>query len=237
MVAKEWRDAQWKFAAATILVLVLSTNLTPYSEIAAMADETRNSIMMEMERRDAREGQEPPLPPPSGYDAEQMALNEMWGFYNVGGVVMLGSLAFVLGGVLMLSVAALRGYPMGEVSYAGVLLLALMMWLVSAFVLGVALLVSVLLRGTIPSLVVTALVLLAIFTFSENILNAVSIIDYRILADNQSWFGFFNTLAPYRYLIAPGVFDGESFGTTKFVYWIVTSAVPLPIALFGRRAY
>ncbi len=147
--------------------------------------------------------------------------------------------AAVLGGVLMLTVAALRGYPMGEVSYPGVLLLALMMWFVSVFVLGVALLVSVLLRGTIPSLVVTALVLLAIFTFPGNLLNAVSIINHRMLADNQAWFDLFNRLAPYRYLIAPRVFDGESLGTTKFHYWTVATTVPLLTALwiFRRRAY
>ncbi len=58
MVAKEWRDARWKFVAATIVVLLLSTNLTPYSEIAAMAEENRNSIVTELERREAEEGRE-----------------------------------------------------------------------------------------------------------------------------------------------------------------------------------
>ncbi len=58
MVAKEWRDARWKFVAATIVVLLLSKSLTPYSEIAAMAEENRNSIVTELERREAEEGRE-----------------------------------------------------------------------------------------------------------------------------------------------------------------------------------
>lgn len=276
MVAKEWRDARWKFAVATILVLLLSTYLTPYSEIVATAGEIGGMTM--------GEGRDPALPPSVAYNAERMALDEMWGFYNVGGLVALGSLALVLGatlisgetgsgtislllsrplsrtrilltkyavcaavlltaaalgGVLILTVAALREYPMGDVSYSGVLLLGLMMWLVSVFVLGVALLVSVFFRGAIPSLAVTALALLAFFTFPENVLNVISIVDYRILMNSQSWYEFFYRLAPGRYLIAPGVFKGDLPGAARFLYWTIAAAVPLLAAvwIFRKKSY
>jgi len=274
MVAKEWRDARWKFAVATILVLLLSTYLTPYSEIVATAEEIGGMT--------TGEGRDTTLPPPVAYNAERMALDEMWGFYNVGGLVALGSLvlgatlisgetgsgtislllsrplsrtrilltkyavcaavlltAAVLGGVLILTVAALRGYPMDDVSYPGVLLLGLMMWLMSVFVLGVALLVSVFFCGAIPSLAVTALALLAFFTFPENVLNVISIVDYRILMNSQSWYEFFYRLAPGPYLIAPGVFEGDSPGAAKFLYWTIAAAVPLLAAvwIFRKKSY
>lgn len=258
MIAKEWRDARWKFAVATVLVVLLSSYLTPYEELVRMAE--------------------------SQFDPEQMALDEMWGFYNVGGLVILGSLALllggtlvagetgggtillllsrpisrskvlltkyavcaatllvsaVLGGVLLVCVATLRGYPLENVSLTGILLLGLMMWLVSLFVLGVALLMSVLFRSLISSLGITALILLLFFTFPENILNVISFFDYRLVSYNQQWYEFSSKLAPGRYLIAPGVFEGKALGATKFLYWAIAAAVPLLAALwvFRRRSY
>ncbi|CAA9410381.1 MAG: hypothetical protein AVDCRST_MAG22-1824 [uncultured Rubrobacteraceae bacterium] len=284
MIAKEWRDARWKFAVATILVLLLSTYLTPYPEIVAMAEETRNSIAQEMERRDASQRREPPLPPPAAYDAEQLALNELWGFYNMGGLLTLGPLALVLGatlvagetgsgtlllllsrpssrarvlltkyavcagvllvsavlgGILLLTVAALRGYPLENVSFAGILLLGLMMWLVSLYVLGVALLMSVIFRGILLSLVSTALVLFLFFTLPENVLTVTSFFGPYLISGDQEWFGFLWRLAPARHLIAFGVFERESLGATKFLYWMVASTVPLlaSILIFRRRSY
>ncbi len=283
MIAKEWRDARWKFVVATVLVLLLSTYLTPYSEIAAMAEETRSSIIKEMEVRETREGREPALLPPSAYDPERMALDEMWGFYNMGGLFTLGPLALVLGatlvagetgsgtillllswplgrsgvlltkyavcdgillvsavlgGVLLVVVVALREYPLENVSFAGVLLLGLIMWLVSLFVLGVALLMSVMFRTVLLRLAATALVLLLLFTFPENVLSVTSFFGPSHFLSGE-WYGFSLKLAPARYLIAPGVFEGESLGATKFLYWAVASALPLLAALwlFRRKSY
>ena len=261
MVVKEWRDARWKFAVATVLVLLLASYLTPYEELVKVAEESG-----------------------TGFAPRQLAFDEMSVFYNVGGLVMLGALALLLGGtlvasetgggtillllsrpisrvrvlltkyavcaatllvsaalggVLLVLVAALRGYPLENASFTGILLLGLMMWLVSLFVLGVALLMSVLFRSLISSLGITALVLLFFFTFPENILNVISAFDYRLVSNNQQWYEFLSKLAPGRYLIAPGVFEGTALGATRFLYWTIAASVPLLAALwiFRRRSY
>lgn len=286
MIAKEWRDARWKFFIATILVLLLSTYLTPYSEIVEMAKETRSHVTTDAETEGPRgsTAREPAPPPPAAYDPERLALNEMWGFYNMGGLVILGPLALllgatliagetsggtillllsrpvgrvrilltkyavcaatllvstVLGGVLLVTVAALRGYPLENASFTGILLLGLMMWLASLFVLGVALLMSAIFRAILLSLASTALVLLLFFTFPENVLNVMSFFGPYFMSGDQEWYGFFSRLAPSRYLIASGVFEGKSLGATRLLYWMVAAAVPLlaSILIFRRRSY
>lgn len=285
MIAKEWRDARWKFLIATILVLLLSTYLTPYAEIVEVAEQINGRAASNAETEgEGGADRNPTSLPPAAYDPERVALNEMWGFYNMGGLVTLGSLALVLGatlvsgetgvgtillllsrplsrtrilltkyavcaaillasamlgGVLILTVAALQGYPLEDVSFAGILLLGLIMWLVSLFVLAVALLASVLFRGIIPSLAAAALLLLLIFTFPENILNVAFFLRPYFVSSDQGWYGFLLNLAPGRHLIASGVFEGKALGATKFLYWTVASAVPLLAALwiFRRRSY
>lgn len=285
MIAKEWRDARWKFLVATVLVLLLSTYLTPYAEILEVAEQINGRAASNAETKGGSGADRDPASlPPAGYDPERMALNEMWGFYNVGGLVTLGSLALVLGatlvsgetgagtillllsrplrrtrilltkyavcaaillasamlgGVLILTVAALRGYPLENVSLAGILLLGLMMWLVSLFVLAVALLASVLFRGIIPSLAAAALLLLLILTFPGNLLNVAFFLGPYFMPSDQGWYGFLLNLAPGRYLIASGIFEGKALGATKFLYWTVAATIPLLTALwlFRRRSY
>ncbi|MDQ4129066.1 MAG: hypothetical protein M3151_14155 [Actinomycetota bacterium] len=46
MIAKEWRDARWKFLIATVLVLLLSTYLTPYAEIVEVAEQINGRVCL-----------------------------------------------------------------------------------------------------------------------------------------------------------------------------------------------
>lgn len=289
MIAKEWRDARWKFAAAAVLVLLLAFSyFTPYEEIVRV---TKESLGYKIEsvtldegvtaERPTRAPDLPPLPPP--LSPEQLALNEMWGFYNVGGPVVLVPLAVLLGaalvsggvwsgsiyqilsrpvsrvrvlltkyavcaggllastllgGVLLVVVAALRGYPFEGVSFAGIALLGLLMWFASLFVLGVAVLMSAIFRNTIYSLVATALLLLLFFTFPNNALSFGSFFGYFPYYD-EGLNALITALSPLHYLVDEGLIRGESFPAAKFLFWMVAAALPLLAALilFRRRSY
>ena len=194
MIAKEWRDARWKFAVATALVLlavVVSPIPTPYGEILSYTGP----------------GQ-----------VDEFAAAEMWGTFGVGGLLVLAALAAFLGvalisgevgggsvflllskpvsrtrlvlgkyavcagvllaaavcgAVLVVLVAFVRGYPVGRlVSVPGVALSVLLVWLGALSVLGVALLASVLFRSVISSVVavVVALFVIAVFPDILNLL-------------------------------------------------------------------
>lgn len=194
MIAKEWRDARWKFAAATALVLlavVASPIPTPYGEISSYA--------------------------PLG-QVDEFATAEMWGMYGVGGLLVLAPLAVFLGAalvsgevgagsvflllakpvsrtrlmlekyavcagvllvaavcgsVLVVLVALARGYPVGRlVSVSGVALSVLLIWLGALSVLGVALLASVIFRSVIASVVAVVVALFVIAVFPD-ILNLI----------------------------------------------------------------
>ena len=187
MIAKEWRDARWKFFIAAFVVALLVPLLTPYEDVVEGVDDVP-----------ARH-----LPVGVG-NPEEYAMQEFTGFYTVGGIAILlplaGSLgvglisgevgngtiflflskpvsrlrllltkysvcasilvaAAILGNVLLVVAGVVRGYPLGQLSPLGMTLSPLLLWLGTLFGLGTALLVSVIFRSVISSAVVTALVL------------------------------------------------------------------------------
>lgn len=222
MIAKEWRDARWKFAVAAVVVVLvasLAPILTPYQEIVRLAKHSSysiNEISIGENASANRSGdartQKVPKPPDNVQQAPkdpvEMAAQEMWALYGVGGSVVLLPLAVllgaplvsgevsggtismllsrpisrtrllmskyvvgaaglfvsaVLGGALVVALAAARGYPLGEIGFVGIALSAVLIWLGSLFVLGVALLASVLVRGVIGSVMASVVALLLVF--------------------------------------------------------------------------
>lgn len=83
--------------------------------------------------------------------------------------------AAVLGAVALFVVAWLRDYPFGEITWPGVVLAVFLMWLASLFVLGVAILVSILTRNTMQSLIVTAVIVLLILNIPNLIMTFAEI--------------------------------------------------------------
>ena len=211
MIVKEWRDARWKFAVATALVLLavlVSPIPTPYGELSSYAPFGR---------------------------VHEFAAAEMWGTFGVGGLLVLAVLAAFLGvalvsgevgggsvflllskpvsrtrlvlekyavcagvllaaavcgAVLVVLVAFARGYPVGRlVSVPGVALSVLLVWLGALSVLGVALLASVLFRSVISSVVAVVVALFVIAVFPEALNALVSGVQWTMGVANCGDYG------------------------------------------------
>jgi ABC-type transport system involved in multi-copper enzyme maturation permease subunit len=304
MAAKELRDASWKFLLAALVVLALAPNLTPYEEHVKVAESNREAYTriangeVDPGAPPGAYGDPPPLeepsPPPS---AAETAMQEMFGFYAVGGGVILVPLAVllgmalisgeaenrtillllsrpisrvhllltkyavcagvllaavVLGAILILGVAALRGYPLGEVSVPGMALTGVLMWIGSLFVLGVALLMSVVFRNALFSLGASALVLFLFFTFPGNVLALGDLLGRGVYYD-EGVYEWIARLSPIYYWADAGLFSNGTLAwmdrTTlygaavpapaKFLFWTVGAASALlgALWLFRRRAF
>ncbi len=101
--------------------------------------------------------------------------------------------ASVFGAVALFSVAWLRDYPFGEITWAGVVLAVFLMWLVSLFILGTALLVSTLTRNAMQSLIGTAVVVFLLLTFPTLIITFADIFLWNDLY-YEDGFGQFGRL-------------------------------------------
>lgn len=271
MIAKEWRDAGWKFLIAAAVVALLSLEITPYGELERAA---AGAPTMDPDGA--------PIPEPQRFftDPVKLAVNELAGFLWAGGLVVLIPLAGVfgatlvsgemgggtlylllakpigrtrllltkygvcaaillaaafLGGVLLVGVAAVRGYPLGNFSLPGIFLSTLLMWLGSLFVLGTALLMSVIFRSVIASLGATTAALILVFSFPDPPLNVLSFFGV------YSGFGSetISKLRPISYWFDEPLFKGESLALTNFLFWLTAAGVSLLVALwlFRRKAY
>jgi ABC-type transport system involved in multi-copper enzyme maturation permease subunit len=278
VISKEWRDARWKLLVATIVVLLLVPNLTPYEEILKMAEEPPPT-------EDPEDNPNPASERPYT-DAEKIALREMAGFYLEGGSVIIVPLAVligaslisaevsngtiflllsrpvgrirllltkygvdaatllaaaVLGTLLLIIVAAMRGYPLEGLSFTGITLSAVQMWLGSLFVLSVALLVSVILRSVLASIVATIAVLLFVFTFPNSLFFPLELFvfffgDYPNFYADYEWLWKLNLL---EYWADEDLFLGGAVPVTDFFILGIAAVVPLVAALwlFDRKAY
>ena len=267
MIAKEWRDARWKLAAATVLVLlaVLASPIpTPYKEIASYSP-----------------GQ-----------VTQFAATEMWGTYSAGGLFVLLPLAALLGvalvsgesiyfllsrpvsrtrlmlakyavcaggllvaaisgAVLVVAVAAARGYPVGRlIGVTGMALSAILIWLGALFVLGLALLVSTLFRNVVSSVVATVAVLFVVAVFPDILNVFVSGVQWTLgIADcdpgNNLYspcglrYGLLDKLRLYSYWYSEGLYTGSNLVPVKFLLSSVAAVTTLlgALWLFNRKAY
>lgn len=254
MIAKEWREARWKFLIAAALVLVLTLNLTPYEELVKYVPDTSVPA--------ARATYELFLFYGAGGYVVLIPLAALLGVALISGEVSGGSIflllsspvsrtrllltkygvcagvllaAALLGGVTLFVAAEERGYPLESLRFSGVALSAALIWLGSLFVLGVALLASILFRGVIGSVVATALALALIFEL-PNLMLTLSYAGFfseplQELSDKLPW------LPLYWY--SKSLYMGRSFVPTYFFVSTVAAAVPLLAALwiFNRKAY
>ncbi len=141
----------------------------------------------------------------------------------------------VSGGLLLFVVAAAKGYPLGSVNFAGVVLSVALLWLGSLFVFGVALLCSVLFRDAIKSFVAAGIVAFVALS-PDNWMNYFLWDEYHAIGLSE---GFPRAATLFYYWFSMRSFLGEGIAATDFLVCLIAAAVPLLLALwlFNRKAY
>lgn len=141
----------------------------------------------------------------------------------------------VSGGLVLFVVAAAQGYPLGSVNLAGVLLSVALLWLGSLFVLGVALLCSLLFQDAIKSFVAAGIVTFVALS-PDNWMNYFFRNEYHALGLSE---GFPRATTLFYYWFSTRSFLGEGLAVTDFLVCLTAAAVPLLLALwlFNRKAY
>ena len=171
------------------------------------------------------------------------------------GVVILFVVA-LLGGVGMIASAYAHGYPQESFSVTTILASAALFWLGSLFVLGVALLASVLLRDVIKSIIATVATLWIIVAFPDLLRGVVSWFlwtERDFIEANaremDNWYGFFEKLRITNYWSAQEPWSPQfsygsplleqNFVATDFLVCLISASVPLLLALwlFNRKTY
>ncbi len=155
-------------------------------------------------------------------------------------------IAAIFGNLLLIVGGAARGYPFEQFSFSGVALSVLLLWLGMLFVLGVALLASVIFRNVVVSVATTILALYVILSVFPQFLLA-RFYDYQArytdVRPGMERPGATETaiqnLDLARYWTDERMFTGEGVATTSFVVCLIAAVIPLLLALwlFERRAY
>jgi ABC-2 type transport system permease protein len=258
MIAKEWRDARWKFLIALVLVVLWLFLLTPYDEFVA---ETMKYAPNEDPGKDALYDIGElyyvggffvllPLAAFLGVASVSAEVNNgtillllsrpvsrtrlLLSKYAVGAATLL--IAAVSGKLLLIAAAAVRGYPVGQLGIMEAMLSVVVLWLGVLFVLGTALLISTIFRSIIASILACALTLFLIFALPT------------IGAEFYPWgypyeLSLRLTLLTYwmpTYYYYPNDFYGiGGFALTNFLVCLIVAALPLlaSLCLFNRKAY
>lgn len=150
-------------------------------------------------------------------------------------------------GTLLLTVGAVaRGYPLGQFSPVGAALSTMLMWLGMLFVLGIALLASVVFRNLVVSVATTVLALYAILDIFPQVSLSLFYeyqVRYTDVRPGMERPGAAETaiqnLDLARYWTSERMFAGEAFATTNFIVCLVAAVIPLLLSLwvFNRKAY
>ncbi len=266
MIAKEWRDARWKFAIATALVLAIGVMIpidTLFPHAYSLFGEPAN-VVAPSPREDA------------GY--LRYLLWSQW-FTEASGNLILMLMAAILGaglisdetnrgtlflllnkpvsrGRVLLTKYAINASVLLAISLlgsaallvttrafgypqdtSGVLVSTVLMWLGLLFVLGTALLLSVALDNTLLAVAGTFLVWILTSVFPALVAQQVAV----LFLSSQSEFpaSLFDALALSPYWSSLAAYSGESLPTTQLLISLTTAALPLLVALrvFKRKAY
>ncbi|MGH3146657.1 MAG: ABC transporter permease [Rubrobacter sp.] len=157
--------------------------------------------------------------------------------YGVGAAVLLS--VALLGCVGIVTSAAVRGYPMGQVSVFGAALSVALLWLGSLFVLSTALLMSVLFRNVLFSLTATVVALYAAFTGPQFLSVFLSQPLPRPSGPPDWSYGWLTWLDISRYWGGEILYLGEGVAAVNFVVYSTLAVLPLLAALwlFNRKAF
>ncbi len=160
--------------------------------------------------------------------------------YAVGACTVLA--AAVSGKALIVGVATLRGYPVGQLRISEPLLSVLVLWLGVLFVLGVGLLASVIFRSVLVALVACASTSFLVFALPSY---AVDLIARLQEYPTNHPYGWAERLTLLTYWMPTYYYYGDSpdglggFAATNFLVCLAAALVPLLAALwlFRRREY
>jgi hypothetical protein len=227
LIAKEWRDARWRFLVAAVPVVLLVFLIAPYEDVVRMVKG---------------------MP---GEDPVTIALRDISDLYYFGGLFVLLPLAALLG------VASISG----EVSNGAIFLLLsrpvsrtrlllskwqmritetilslLVPWLGVLFVLGTALLVSIIFQTITASIVACALTLFLIFALPV-VVAAFYPMNYASqLALRLELYTYW--MPTYSYY-SDDFYGVGGVALTNFVVCLIAALLPLLVALwlFGRKAF
>jgi ABC-type transport system involved in multi-copper enzyme maturation permease subunit len=271
MIAKEWQDARWKFLIAAGLVVLLVFLLSPYEEFVKEASRMPAEDPVENALRDLSD-----LYYLGGFFV-LLPLAALLGVTSISGEVSNGTIllllsrpvsrtrllltkyvvgagtllvAAVLGKALLVGVAAIRRYPLGQMRVLEAVLSVFVLWLGVLSVLGLALLVSVVFRGVVTSISACVLSLLLVFAlpwyivalvarllgyptnFSYGLPDRVALLTYWM----PSYYYSYSGVRLREDYAAVGI---AGFTTTNILVCLIAAAVPLLAALwlFGRKSY
>ncbi len=167
--------------------------------------------------------------------------------YSICAVVLFA--AALIGAVGAIISGHAHGYPAGSLSAPGILALAGLFWLGTLFVLGVALLASVLFGDAIKSTIAALAALYAIYSVPDLVRTALFELRYRANGDyergfsaTEDWYQTFERYRLINYWTADDLRTGEvvfSQAAQNSLVCLVAAAVPLLVALwlFRRKAY
>lgn len=307
MVAKEWRDARWKFVLAAVVFLALVAIMPrTFDRIQADVEREIRWTAQEIQSPDTANG--PGRVPPReqrqfedqlreelrrierpGYAVEYaggevtylqqtgnfailLPLAGLLGVALVSGEASRGSIilllskpmsrgrllltkytvgatcllaAALLGGVGMVVSAYAHGYPSGAVDLGRVAVSAVLFWMGSLFVLGIALLASVVFKDVIRTLIATVVTLYLVFSIPEILRIPLELFfwsdsyeqNWRLV---EAWYEHFQIFRLYDYWSLGGYYLGRQHDPLVSVaVCLVTAAAPLLVALwlFRRKAY
>jgi len=157
--------------------------------------------------------------------------------YAVCAGVLLGCAVF--GGLLLVIAAAVRGYPLENLNIAGAVLSAILMWLGSLFVLGVALLASDIFKNVMASVMATALAMYLVFALPSFVLSiyflfAASEFETPAIAAEVTRISNLGS-----YWVVEGLYVDGAVSITNFLVSLLAAAVPTFAALwlFRRKAF
>lgn len=157
-------------------------------------------------------------------------------------------MATIFGHALLLATAA-KSYSLEEISLTGVLIATVLLWLGSLFVLGVALLLSIILRSALAAFIATLIsVYLLLFIMPQLLVAALPrqlkvwpFYDPEMPEFEQ---GALGSALPEKLMLSnywtdPGLYTGNTLAGTSLLVCLVSALPPLLAALwlFNRKAY
>lgn len=271
MIAKEWRDARWKVFIAAVPIVLLVFLLSPYEEFVKEASRMPAEDPVDNALRDLND-----LFYMGGFFV-LLPLAALLGAPSISGEVSSGTIllllskpvgrtrllltkyavyagtllcAAVLGKVLLISVAAARGYPLGQMRVLEAVLSVFVLWLGVLSVLGIGLLVSIIFRSVVTSLLACASSLLLVFALPWYVLDLAARLQGYPVDFPYVWperVALLTYWMPAYYYSYGGVRLREGyasvgiggFTTTNFLVCLISAAAPLLVALwlFRRKAY
>lgn len=258
MIAKEWQDARWRLLVAAVpVVLAAFFLLAPYEDVVRMVQGIPGEDPVRIALRDINDlyyfgGLFVLLPL-----AALLGVASISGEVSNGAIFLLLSrpvsrtrllltkyaisagvllVAAVLGKVLLLTVAALRGYPLGQMRITETMLSVLVLWLGVLFVLGTALLVSVIFQSITASIVACALTLFFVFALP---VVAAGIYPMGYASTLSLRLELYTYWMPAYYYYSNDSYGVGGFTLTNFLVCLIAAVIPLLTALwlFQRKAF